>query len=92
MAHLRNFDLLAIFQTAWQLDFLGQDLTLDTDAFTFGAEDLGNAASAFTLWTPLLYVVIANDTATTTALIAFARLGPRLGPRALTSMANYSLV
>ena len=92
MAHLRDLELLSVFETTRKFNLLLQDLSLHADALAVRAEDLGQAPGSLTLHTSLLDVKVANDTAASTAFEALARLGARLCSSAFTCGAGNSFI
>lgn len=92
VAHLLHLDLLIVLDSSRKLDHFGEHLSLHADSLAGGAEHFGKASSSFALHTSLLYIVVANDAASATALEALAGLGAGSSAQALALRAGYSLV
>lgn len=92
MPHVLYLDLVVIFDAAWQLNLLRQNLPLDAYALACRAENFWDTACSFALRAPLFNIVVANDATSATTLEALARFGAYCSSLTFALMADDSFI
>jgi hypothetical protein len=92
MTETLNLNLLSIRNSRRQVNIFFDNSPLYTEAIAVSAWLSDYAASPIAFLAPFSDAVVADNSASATALIAFARLAPLLGPGALASDTYDSLV